>query len=67
MRNIQGNVVDINPKTLMVEITGPPEKIDAVVNVLALSELLKWRDPALLLSNVVNSRITLKKEYTTVA
>ncbi len=30
----RGNIVDINNKTLMVEITGPPEKIDAVINVL---------------------------------
>jgi len=30
----RGNVVDINNKTLMLEITGPPEKIDAAINVL---------------------------------
>lgn len=30
----RGNIVDINNKTMMVEITGPPEKIDAAVNVL---------------------------------
>lgn len=30
----RGNVVDINNKTLTLEITGPPDKIDAVVNVL---------------------------------
>ena len=30
----RGNIVDINNKTLMLEITGPPEKIDAVINVL---------------------------------
>ncbi len=31
----RGNVVDINNKTLTLEITGPPEKIDAAVNVLS--------------------------------
>ena len=30
----RGKVVDINNKTLTLEITGPPDKIDAVVNVL---------------------------------
>ena len=38
MKNVcdvfRGNVVDINNKSIMLEITGPPEKIDAVVNVL---------------------------------
>ena len=29
----RGNVVDINNKTIMMEITGPPDKIDAVINV----------------------------------
>jgi acetolactate synthase I/III small subunit len=29
----RGNVVDINNKTIMMEITGPPSKIDAVINV----------------------------------
>ena len=30
----RGNVVDINNKTITLEITGPPDKIDAAVNVL---------------------------------
>src|SRR5690606_28104171 len=30
----RGNIVDINNKTITLEITGPPEKIDAAVNVL---------------------------------
>ncbi|MGK9477493.1 acetolactate synthase small subunit [Melioribacter sp. OK-6-Me] len=30
----RGNVVDINNRTIMLEITGPPEKIDAAINVL---------------------------------
>ncbi|MEW6194493.1 MAG: acetolactate synthase small subunit [Bacteroidota bacterium] len=30
----RGNIVDINNKTLMLEITGPPDKIDAAINVL---------------------------------
>ncbi|MGE5496582.1 MAG: acetolactate synthase small subunit [Syntrophothermus sp.] len=30
----RGNIVDINNKTLTLEITGPPDKIDAAVNVL---------------------------------
>jgi acetolactate synthase-1/3 small subunit len=31
----RGNIVDINNKTLTLEITGPPDKIDAALNVLA--------------------------------
>lgn len=31
----RGKIVDINNKTVMVEITGPPDKIDAAVNVLS--------------------------------
>lgn len=31
----RGNIVDINNKTMMIEITGPPDKIDAAINVLA--------------------------------
>jgi acetolactate synthase-1/3 small subunit len=31
----RGKVVDINNKTIMVELTGPPEKIDAAINVLS--------------------------------
>lgn len=30
----RGNVVDINNRTIMLEITGPPDKIDAAINVL---------------------------------
>ncbi|OGU33871.1 MAG: acetolactate synthase small subunit [Ignavibacteria bacterium GWB2_35_6b] len=30
----RGKIVDINNKTMMIEITGPPDKIDAAVNVL---------------------------------
>lgn len=30
----RGNIVDINNKSMTIEITGPPEKIDAAVNVL---------------------------------
>lgn len=29
----RGNVVDINNKTVTIEVTGPPEKIEAAVNV----------------------------------
>ena len=31
----RGNIVDINNRTIMLEITGPPDKIDAAVNVLS--------------------------------
>lgn len=31
----RGNVVDINNKTVTLEITGPPEKIEAAINVLS--------------------------------
>jgi len=30
----RGNVVDINNKTITLEVTGPPDKIDAAINVL---------------------------------
>lgn len=30
----RGKIVDINNKTMMIEVTGPPEKIDAIINVL---------------------------------
>ena len=30
----RGKIVDINNKTMMIEVTGPPDKIDASVNVL---------------------------------
>ena len=30
----RGKIVDINSKSMMIEVTGPPDKIDAVVNVL---------------------------------
>ncbi len=30
----RGSVVDINNKTIMLELTGPPDKIDAAINVL---------------------------------
>lgn len=30
----RGNIVDITPRSLTLEITGPPDKIDAAVNVL---------------------------------
>ncbi|MCX6149877.1 MAG: acetolactate synthase small subunit [Ignavibacteriales bacterium] len=31
----RGNVVDVNNKTMTLEITGPPDKVDAAVNVLS--------------------------------
>lgn len=56
----RGNIVDINNKTLMLEITGPPEKIDAVINVLepyGIKELARS-------GNVVLKRgEQLKKDY----
>lgn len=30
----RGNIVDINNKTMTMEITGPPDKIDAAINVM---------------------------------
>jgi len=30
----RGNIVDINNKSITIEITGPPDKIDAAINVL---------------------------------
>jgi len=30
----RSKIVDINNKTMMLEVTGPPEKIDAIINVL---------------------------------
>jgi acetolactate synthase-1/3 small subunit len=31
----RGNIVDITNKSMMIEITGPPDKIDAAINVFA--------------------------------
>lgn len=30
----RGKIVDINNKSIMIEVTGPPEKIDAAINVM---------------------------------
>ena len=30
----RGKIVDINNKSIMLEVTGPPDKIDAIINVL---------------------------------
>ena len=30
----RGKIVDINNKSIMIEVTGPPDKIDAIINVL---------------------------------
>lgn len=30
----KAKVVDINPKTIMIEVTGPPDKVEAAINVL---------------------------------
>lgn len=30
----RGKIVDINNKSMMIEVTGPPDKIDAIINVL---------------------------------
>ncbi|NTW48946.1 MAG: acetolactate synthase small subunit [Chlorobiales bacterium] len=30
----KARIVDINPKTITVEVTGPPDKVDAAINVL---------------------------------
>ncbi len=30
----RGKIVDINNKSVMIEVTGPPDKIDAIINVL---------------------------------
>ena len=29
----RGKIVDINNKSMMIEVTGPPEKVDAIINV----------------------------------
>ncbi len=61
----RGKIVDINNKTMMLEITGPPEKIDAAVNVLApfgIKEMARSGSVALRRGEQIKA---LKKEYIT--
>ena len=38
----RGKIVDINNKSIMIEVTGPPDKIDAIINVLMPFEIRRW-------------------------
>lgn len=62
----RGNVVDINPKTLMIEVTGPPDKVDAAVNVLSpfgIVEMARSGRVALRRGDQPND---IKREYSSV-
>ncbi|MBU1095422.1 MAG: acetolactate synthase small subunit [Ignavibacteriae bacterium HGW-Ignavibacteriae-2] len=59
----RGKIVDINNKTMMIEITGPPEKVDAAVNVIApfgIKEMARSGTVALRRGEQLNAA---KKEY----
>ncbi len=59
----RGNVVDINNKSIMLEVTGPPDKIDAVVNVLTPFGIIEMaRSGNVALKRGEQTRIQ-KKEY----
>lgn len=55
----RGTVVDINPRTIMLEITGPPSKIDAALNVLlqyGIKEIARSGTVALKRGDQTNSK-----------
>ncbi len=61
----RGNIVDINNKTLMLEVTGPPEKIDAVINVLmpyGIKEIARSGNVVLKRGEQVKKAVTVEKE-----
>ncbi len=59
----RGKVVDINSKTITLEVTGPPEKIDAARNVLMPFGIVEMaRSGTVALKR--GEQITAKKEYT---
>jgi acetolactate synthase-1/3 small subunit len=61
----RGNIVDINPKTLMLEITGPPDKIDAVINVLTpygIKEIARSGDVVLKRGEQIKKPAVAEKE-----
>lgn len=61
----RGGVVDINNKSIMLEITGPPEKIDAAINVLMPFGIIEIaRSGTVALKRGEQTRA--KKEYTNV-
>lgn len=58
----RGNVVDINNKTITIEVTGPPDKIDAAINVfmpLGIIEIARSGTVAL----KRGEQTKIKKEY----
>ncbi len=61
----RGNIVDINNKTLMLEITGPPDKIDAVINVLmpyGIKEIARSGNVVLKRGEQVKKAMPVEKE-----
>lgn len=60
----RGNIVDINNKTLMVEVTGPPDKIDAVINVLmpyGIKEIARSGNVVMKRGEQINKGVTEKE------
>ncbi len=61
----RGNVVDINNKSIMIEVTGPPDKIDAAINVLMPFGIIEIaRSGTVALKRGEQTKI--KKEYSNV-
>ena len=61
----RSNIVDINNKTIMVEVTGPPEKIDAVINVLmpyGIKEIARSGNVVLKRGEQSSKKATVEKE-----
>ncbi|RMD51318.1 MAG: acetolactate synthase small subunit [Ignavibacteria bacterium] len=59
----RGKIVDINNKTMMLEITGPPDKIDAAINVLSpfgIKEIARSGNVALKRGEQISHTITKK-------
>ncbi len=67
IRNIcdvfRGKVVDINNKTVTIEVTGPPIKIDAIVNVLSPYGIMEMARSGTVALKRGEQQKAAKKEY----
>lgn len=62
----RGNVVDITPKSMTIEVTGPPDKIDASINLLSAFGIKEIaRSGIVALKRGEQVKITKEKNITT--
>ncbi|MCH7826622.1 MAG: acetolactate synthase small subunit [Bacteroidetes bacterium] len=59
----RGNIVDINNNSITLEITGPPDKIDAVVNVLSQHGIMEMARSGTVALKRGKQQKELKKEF----